>query len=202
MAILPDSGGNLTIQGEFQFDSSFAGADISDQYELKIDVPKNFPKDLPSVFEVAGRIPKDFHRMDDGSLCLGSPLGLRRQCGVNPSLTAFVHKCVVPYLHAWTVKEAGGELPFGELAHGFQGIIDDYKIIFNVTTERAAVDLFFLASRPRSKANRVACPCKSGLRVGKCHHKILNRLRREVGRLWFKREYAWLVDSSKQRGIP
>ena len=195
MSILPDAGGNLIIQGEFRFCSTFANKDVSDSYNLRIEVPSDFPQDLPDVYEVSGRIPEGFHRMDDSSLCLGSPLGLRLQCGARPSLTTFVHKCVVPYLHAWTIKESGCELPFGELDHGFQGIIDDYKNIFRVDSEAAAIELFFLASRPRSKANRVPCPCKSGLRVGRCHHKILNRLRKDVGRLWFKREYAWLNES-------
>ena len=146
------------------------------------------------MFETEGRIPDDFHKLSDGSLCLGSPLRLRILIGRGFSLKIFVERCVVPYLHGFAIFERTGELPFGEMEHGVEGIIDDFIDIFEVESSGGveakdkAFQLFALAAGPRSKANRVKCPCGSGLRVGKCHHKILNELRKKVGRLWFKRQ--------------
>jgi len=35
-------------------------------------------------------------------------------------------------------------------------------------------------------ANKERCPCGSGDRVGWCHHRQLNRLRKRLGRYWFR----------------
>ena len=187
MQIIPQ-GDSFSVAGEFDFRSIYNDEEVVGNFRLKIDVPLDLSVELPSVFETGGRIPNDFHKLVDGSLCLGSPLRLRILIERSFTLQTFVERCVVPYLHGFSVYEATGELPFGELEHGFEGIIDDYVEIFEVDSREKALKLFALAARPRSKANRVTCPCGSGLRVGKCHHKILNELRKKVGRLWFKRQ--------------
>lgn len=42
-------------------------------------------------------------------------------------------------------------------------------------------------SKPNRVANKALCPCDSGLRVGRCHHKILNCQRRYAIRRWYLR---------------
>ena len=180
---------SFSVNGHFEFRSIHKNVEVNETYSLRIDFPADLNFELPSVFETGGRIPNDFHKLSNGSLCLGSPLRLRILVGRSFSLSTFVELCVVPYLHGFTIFEETGNLPFGELRHGVDGIIDDFIDIFEVESSDGldarvkAFKLFELAARPRSKANRVECPCGSGLRVGKCHHKIWNELRKKVGRL-------------------
>lgn len=192
LSLRPSRRSSLVVEGAFHFCSVSGGAELEDVYRLRILIPKLFPEQLPSVFDIGERIPRDFHRLADGSFCLGSPLRLQLLLGRSYSILDFVHKCVVPYLHGFSVLEQTGELPFGDLEHGFEGIFDDYKVIFGVDSETKVKKLFYLASKPRSKANRYACPCGSGLRVGKCHNDVLNKLRKTVGRLWFRNQFLWM----------
>jgi hypothetical protein len=32
------------------------------------------------------------------------------------------------------------------------------------------------------------CPCHSGVRLGRCHHKPLNELRSKLGRPWWREQ--------------
>ncbi|HXJ38714.1 MAG TPA: hypothetical protein VNH18_05520 [Bryobacteraceae bacterium] len=67
--------------------ASAAGIGIANElFQLEIRVPKTFPGIMPSVRELAGRIPKTFHKLQDGSLCLGSPLKLRVMLRAVPTL--------------------------------------------------------------------------------------------------------------------
>lgn len=199
LSLTPTRHANVVVEGAFYFRSISCGIELEDVYELKFVIDKSFPKQLPAVFETGKRIPPDFHRLSDGSFCLGSPLRLQLLLGRSFTFLDFVHKCVVPYLHGYSIRERGEGLPFGELKHGFNGIINDYKEIFDVESTVAANELFYLASRPRSKANREPCPCGSGLRVGKCHNRILNELRKSVGRLWFRDQFGWMGISPPRR---
>jgi hypothetical protein len=58
-----------------------------------------------------------------------------------------------------------------------------------VNNRKAVERMIYLAASEKRKANRHPCPCGSGRRVGKCHNLALNRLRRRLGRSWFRIEY-------------
>lgn len=95
----------------------------------------------------------------------------------------------MPFLYGWSYKEKYGAFPFEELAHGNSGIIQDLKRLFNTDDKNVCLKLLLLASMPRRKANKRICPCGSGLKVGRCHHLLLNSLRKRCGRLCFRDEY-------------
>lgn len=196
LSVQPCEEDELVVIGTLAFTCSYGTCEeIEDSYEVELRVPKSFPRSVPRAFCLDGRIPRKFHHLEDRSFCLGSPLSLQlksMECG---QILAFVEQCVVPYLYSYSHFEKNGWMPFGELDHGKKGILNDYMSIFAVNSPQAAEELVFLASLMRSKANRKPCPCGSGLRVGKCHHKILNKLRKKVGgRLWFRAEYNRLTE--------
>lgn len=184
LRVKPQTNGSLLLVGDFDFHARFRDSEIIDSYLIEIEVPDGFPFELPRVREVGGRIPADFHRYQDGSLCLGSPIRLRLHAGAKQDLASFAEKCILPYLYGFSYKEQYGAPPFGELEHGHDGIIQDLKSILNFRDEKTCVDLLRLAGLERRKANRHPCPCGSGLRVGRCHNRILNPFRTRFGRLW------------------
>lgn len=63
---------------------------IFDRYEISVSVPSDYPKTIPLVQETAMRIPRDFHKLDSGHLCLGSPTRLRMILAETPSLLSFL----------------------------------------------------------------------------------------------------------------
>lgn len=194
LRLQPIVNGNVVMAGTLAFSADAKGLErINDTYEVEIVVPPGFPRDLPLVRETAGRIPKSFHTNGDGSLCLGSPVRQHLELAKSATLPEFVQKCVIPYLYGFSFREKYGQLPFGELEHGMKGIRRDFAELFGVKNHVAASKMVELASMKKRVANKRPCPCKSGRRLGKCHNRRVNSLRKQLGRIWFRDQYRWLT---------
>jgi hypothetical protein len=166
---------------------------IEDSYRVSIEIPEDFPRQLPNIREIEGRIPRQFHTNPDGTLCLGSPTRIRLMLGDTPTLVRYVRKSVIPYLYSFSYFERHGTLPFGQLDHGPDGIRKDYANLFGLPGGLAVTEMVRLASLRKRDANKHPCPCGSLSRVGRCHHRQINRLRTHLGRLWFRGEYQSLL---------
>lgn len=191
MSTAPCSDACVCLRGKFRFKANVSGSDeIEDSYKLEIIVPDKFPPALPKVKETGGKIPRDgnFHVNPDGSLCLGSPLRLLKKVYSTPSVNGFADKCLVPYLYAISYKlKNGGDFVFGELAHGDQGIVDDYSNILGLKERSQITQAIQLLGVKKRIANKKPCPCGCGKRLGACsfHHK-LNEFRKMAPVSWFK----------------
>ncbi|PYP90132.1 MAG: hypothetical protein DMG65_12290 [Candidatus Angelobacter sp. Gp1-AA117] len=186
----PSKGLDVIVQGILEFSATQKGGEqIDDEYSLRIQIPDRYPRLLPSIWEVNKRIPPKFHKLDDGSLCLGSETRLRLMLLRSPSILSFVDMCVVPYLYGHSFFEEHGRMPFGELSHGKKGVIEDLAELFGVD-ERIVLGFVAVAAMKKNVANKRSCPCGSGLRLGSCHRKRVNTLRKQLGRRWF----AYLMD--------
>jgi hypothetical protein len=191
MAIRPSAGQNLRLKGQFVFAAHHAKqGGIQDSFALEIIVPKEFPRDLPKVTETGGKIPRngDYHVNPDGSLCLGSPLGLLVKTSKAPSLSGFANNCLVPYLFAISRKlQTGGPLPFGELAHGAKGLFADYAHLFRLKTSKQVSYALTLLGMKKRRANKLPCPCGCGIRLGRCKFNFrLREFRCLASRTWFR----------------
>jgi len=151
------------------------------------------------VRDIGQRIPGNYHRLTDGSFCLGSPARLRLLLADAPTVTGFIDKCVIPYLYGYSYFEKHGHLPFGELAHGGRGLIDDYKHLLHMPSIEACASMLLLIGQKRRIANKQPCPCGSGIKLGRCHNRIANRLRFKLGRWWCRTEASWLIDEYIER---
>jgi hypothetical protein len=191
MSTAPCSVAGVLLRGKFWFKANVSGSyEIVDSYNLEIIVPDKFPHALPKVKEIGGKIPRDgnFHVNPNGSLCLGSPLRLLKKIYGAPNLTGFADKCLVPYLYAVSYKLMhGGDFVFGELAHGEQGIADDYSIMLGLKKKHQIIPAIQLLGIKKRLANKRLCPCGCGKKLGVCpfHHK-LNEFRRMAPVSWFK----------------
>ncbi len=190
---MPCVNGQLRIRGSLSFSAEVEGLErIDDAYEVDLVVPPNFPRNLPIVTATAGRIPRRFHTNSDGSLCLGSPTRQRLALGDSPTLLTFVEKVLVPYLYGFSFRERHRFLPFGELAHGKRGLLDDLSELFDVGDDSSVLEMVRLTGLKKRHANKQLCPCGRGKRVGKCHNLKLNALRNQLGRRWFRQHYTLL----------
>ena len=178
---------DLVFAGTLEVNAQVPGkAAIRDMYEIQLRIPLNFPQKVPVVFETGGRIPRSYHRLQDGSLCLASETRLRLLLAEGLSLVAFVERCVVPYLYRYSYLKTYGEAPFGDLAHGAEGIREDLRLLFGVDQGWAVLPFVRLVAMKKKHANKRSCPCGSGRRLGRCHNRLVNRLRDRLGRYWFR----------------
>lgn len=138
------------------------------------------------VFETGGRIRISYHHLVDGSLCLGSETRLRLMLAEGLSLVGFVERCVVPYLYRYSYLQMYGSAPFDDLVHGTDGIAEDLRSLLGLKRQSEVLPFVRLLAMKKRQANKERCPCGSGTRVGRCHHRLLNRLRDRLGRYWFR----------------
>jgi hypothetical protein len=68
------------------------------------------------------------------------------------------------------------------LAHGELGSLQDLAGLLGVDDLRIAFRYCTLAAAKRRRANKQPCPCGSGRRLGRCHSRKVNALRKRVGR--------------------
>jgi hypothetical protein len=177
MDLLPIRGDQLQVEGMFDFSAeSKKHGRVTDRFELQIVVPAQFPKEIPIVYEVGGRIPRQgrYHiNPHDYSLCLGSRLRLLTALAPVPTLMGFAINCLVPYLYAVSLKLVhGGEFAFGELPHGYHGELVDYVDLLRLRTTNQVMNAVWYLGMKKRRANKLLCPCECGQRLGVC---ALNR---------------------------
>ena len=192
MSAMPFIDGGMCLRGKLKFRATIPrGEEIVDSYKLEIIIPGTFPNDLPRVKETDGKITHDIangHLFTDGSLCLGSPLRLLKLISDRPNINNFIDKCLLPYLYAISHKiKNGGDLLFGELAHGNPGITDDYIALLGLRDSQQVAQALQLLGMKKRIANKKPCPCECGNRLGTCKlHKRLNEFRKMAPISWFK----------------
>jgi hypothetical protein len=187
LRLRPSANDVVVLAGTLSFVADGPGGErISDEYQVRLKVSRRFPASIPSVWETAGRIPPDYHKLNDASLCLGAPTTIQLQIYHHPSLLGFVEHCLIPYLYGRSYFEQHHTMPFGELDHGANGLRQDLAALFSTNDHRAVQVFVRLAGMKRRLANKQPCPCASGQRVGRCHHRTINGLREQLGRPWFR----------------
>lgn len=188
MRLQPSSDGIVRLEGQLVFYADFEGGpEIEDAYQLRIEVPLAFPRAIPSVYELGGRIPRDVdHHVfpQSGQLCLGSTLRLHEIARQEERLAPFARRAIVPYLYAASFRETtDGPYPFGELAHGRTGLLDDYAQMLSLERPEQVAQALTLAAMPKRLANKRPCPCGCGRRLGVCqYNETIKSLRSRFGR--------------------
>lgn len=194
-------GCGLSIEGTLAFRAVKEGFELlDDEFELRWEVFDGFPKRIPLVYETKGRIPANYHKLENGALCLGSPIRQRMILAQRPTLTGFVELLVVPYLYNRSYFEKHGRLPVGELKHGSPGLIEDYQQLFGVEGNEACLGMLLMLGLKKRLANKKTCPCGSGLRVGKCHNKVLKPFRNLATRRYFQEHGMQIQQQIKSSG--
>jgi hypothetical protein len=194
LRIVPCGDDDLVLRGDLTFRVNGPdGVQLADTYEVELRVPSDFPLFEPTAKECGGRIPKDFHKLLGDFLCLGAAIDIRMKLTLSPTLLTFVEGLVIPYLFGYSYFEKHGSMPFGELPHGRDGIRQCVAELFRSPTVAGAEEFVRLASMKKREANKRSCPCRSGRRLGRCHNRIVNRYRKQLGRRWFREEYSRLL---------
>lgn len=189
LRIVPSLGMDLTVAGEIHFRAVGPdGTTIEDRFSVRIRVPAQFPRSAALVWETGGRIPRSFHRLEDGALCLGAPTEIQLRLATSPTLSGFFDTLLIPYLFGRSYFEKFGSMPFGELPHDHVGLRQHFVGLFSVGNAASADGFAAVGAMHRRIANKRPCPCESGQRLGRCHHVRVNELRAILGREWFRQQ--------------
>lgn len=184
------SDSQLVLSGDYHLNAQLPGSHLIDRtYSLKLIFPAEYPEKLPTVFEEDEYFPRnqEYHTYDDGSLCLGSEIRIKSLLSDDHSLSVLFDKIIDRFLYAVTHRIEFGSFPYGELAHGQQGLIDDYGELFGVKGKFAVLLVLKALSKRKREANKLPCPCGCGFRLGLCDFRFsLNEFRTIARRRWFR----------------
>src|SRR5688572_28826876 len=113
----------LTIEGDVghlvgSFPIIHDGVEL-DRFEIRVRIPAEFPRELPTVYEVSGRVPHDvdWHTFKAGNLCVIVP----EEWFLTPnyrSLLAYLDGPLRIYFINHALAESGFPRPMGERRHG------------------------------------------------------------------------------------
>lgn len=197
MSLCISKNSDTVLEGQFDFIGIFVPMpSITDSYNLRITIPNNFPTVPIKVCELANKIPKtdDFHINPDHTFCLGSPLRILQRSIKCLSLSKFVETILIPYLYAVSRKlENNEKFVFGELQHGNQGIIDDYKQILKLKSDQQIIKALELLGLKKRIANKRKCPCGCGKKLSSCkYNQLIQNYRKIAPRSWYRSEHESL----------
>lgn len=165
----------LAVSGKLSFSAHYNSVSIRDEYTVEIAVPEDYPKTLPTAKEIGGRISKDFHTYPDNTLCLGSPIETRIKFRKQETLIGFVEDLLIPVLYAYSYREKYGEMPYGELSHGVNGILESYKGLFQINDDLAVIAFLKILADDNYRGH-ISCPCGSNIKLRNCHGNIVREL--------------------------
>ena len=195
LELLLDPCGALRVCGEIGFTSTWDSRVVDDTYLVEIPIPEDYPESPPAAFETGAKIAADFgHFMEDGSLCLGAPVGVRQEFQRHKTLVHFINKQIVPYLFTYSYKQRYGEAPFGELSHGAMGIREFYQDLFSVRDLVPVLALLKILADNNYRGH-LACACGGDLNLRRCHGKQLRELSSVQPAPYFAQDAAAILGS-------
>lgn len=149
------------------------------EYELRIEVPSDYPSQEPRVFETGGAIPEGQHLNPNGTCCTCVwEEWLARSA--DHSFAAFCEGPLRDYFLSQLHFKLTGEWPFGERAHGLLGVVEGCVSVLGIESEpNKVVDYLLLLQRKEIKGHW-PCPCGSGEIIRKCHGRSVFEMRAKV----------------------
>ena len=159
-----------------------------DRYKIEIRLPGRYPKKLPIVREVGGRIPRipDRHVTGDGTACVLMPEDRGRCFPEGAPFSKFLNGPLRDFFLSQAWFEQQGEWPFKQWKHGVEGIFEYYRELTGVMDTHAVIRYVRVLSYPRLKGH-ILCPCGSKSRLRDCCHEQVSRLRETVDPVFAKR---------------
>jgi hypothetical protein len=172
--------GRAEIRGTFPVRAP-DGRSLRD-YRVAILLPSGYPRELPIVYEVGGRLPwtKERHVNEaDGTACVLMP-DERWKCF--PENAPFLQYLTGPlhnFFLSQTVFEETGKWPFGEWSHGEHGFLEYCQEILG-SDDPGIVRRYLVLLAKNNLKKHYDCPCGSGRRIRHCCEMRMLELRRRV----------------------
>lgn len=175
LSVIPDKDGYL-LTGIVTMAKTYNDVPLYDEYHIKIFIPSDFPRHIPSVFDTNNDVPEEFmHFLGDGSFCLGAYCDLRSFLDTHPSIVGFIDEIVMSYLYSVSYFRTYGVLPYGARSHGVQGKIEAYQERYSTDNNRVLAYLLFCLLGEIPYRGHHLCPCGSGKHLRNCHGSQLIR---------------------------
>jgi hypothetical protein len=172
-----EADGTSTVRGTFPV--SAPDGRVLDRYQVSVEIPADYPRNLPIVREVGGRIPwkADLHVNPDGVACVLLPDDRWRCFPENAPLVRFLDGPVHDFFLGQSLVALGEEWPFGQWSHGAEGVREYYQWLLQ-TADAVTIVRFLQVLAKLNWKGHLDCPSQSHsqLKFGGAPHCALRRL--------------------------
>lgn len=146
------------------------GGNLYDNYSIRIECTNDYPQTFPWVYETSNRLPHniDWHIYPDGHFCICTPLEEHIACAKALTLTNFIEKQVVPYLHNQRFREKEGYF-MNERSHGTKGVLESIYDILGVNDFNKARAIMNYIYKNDAPLRTAMCFCGSNRKYRYCH---------------------------------
>jgi hypothetical protein len=175
-----EDGRNPEVRGSFIVRAPSGGE--LDRFLVSIELPAGYPKDLPIVREVGGRIPwraDDFHVEEDGKACVMFPDDRWRVFPEGAPFRDFLNGPLHDFFLGQSFVALGEKWPFGEWNHGEKGVRAYYRELLGVVDDDVVIAFLRFLAKLNMKPHW-PCPCGSGRKARQCCAARLAELRRKI----------------------
>lgn len=155
---------------------------VLDRFLIEIQVDPSYPRKIPRVYELGGRIPKSLHRhtspkTGEACVCLIDQWSwVASKC---PTVLEFINGPVKDFFLWQLCFIQYGKDRCGAWAHERNGRLEFYQAILD-TDDPGTIRKFLLhLSEPKYKANWL-CYCGSGRKACKCHKSSIISFRSKI----------------------
>lgn len=156
------------VHGSFTMHRTYNGVIFVKTYKVKICFDNN---KCPTIYDVGNDIKPDYpHKQQNKELCLAVQSEIINNCVTNCHFDFYkwFEEYVIPYFFTYEYYNRFGFYPFGERAHGNEGVFEYYMEIFHLSTYNQ-VKSFLREVIKRNLKNHDLCPCGSGMKIRNCH---------------------------------
>ncbi|MCK9211566.1 MAG: SEC-C domain-containing protein [Ignavibacteriaceae bacterium] len=167
--------GLVNLSGELDFNASFENQEVFDTYLILIVFPKDYPDTVPESFEIGNKIPDNYHKNKDKSLCIAPPVDLSMKFSSNPCILNYINNLLIPYLYRYSFLQKYGKAPFEEYSHGALGLIEYYFEFLRVDSIPSLGKMLLIVLENKYRGH-LPCPCGSNKKLRHCHGSKLKIL--------------------------
>jgi len=154
---------------------------VLDEYRVSIELLADYPRSLPVLREVGGRIPwkPDFHVNADGVACVLLPDDRWRCFPEGAPFVQFLDGPVHDFFLGQSLVAMGENWPFGQWSHGAMGVLEYYQWLLE-TDDRATIARYLYVLAKLHLKGHWACPCGSGRKIRYCCRARIDDLRSKI----------------------
>lgn len=160
----------VVLDGKYRFEGISKNVVYDEPVFMRLEIPSSYPNDIPRLF--IRDLPDGFsHVYLDNSCCIGSIGEVIRFLALKPKIDEFFNEFIDPFIFSVLWYRDYGTYPFGERAHGSDGLLDFYKNDLKMSYSQY-LKMVEIVSLNKYKGD-LPCFCGSNKKLRDCHGKYI-----------------------------
>lgn len=155
--------------------------ELNDFYSIEIELLPDYPKSVPLVREIGGRIPRNGtrHIWTTGNCCLFVEEETFKYYPEGTTTKDFIQKIVIGHFINQKHFELTGKWLKGDRSHGIEGKLEFYEE--ELETKNRYIIFRFIQNLAKDYIRDYQiCFCGSKKKLGNCHLRLLREYRKKI----------------------